>query len=195
MSLQFTGASRHQAENKMRLYPTKIINIIGGPGCDKSLFSSAIILNLNLREKSVEQIPDYAKFLVWHKDYEALKNQYVIAQRQFEMLALLDGQVQYLVTDCALPQLLFYNETYKDNICDVAKTKAKILEWYRAHDNINILVERGDKKYVSTGRMQDEEGARKIDTALKEMLTREEIPFTSMPPDIAVINAFARSLA
>jgi hypothetical protein len=194
MSMQFTGSSRHQAENKMRLYPTKIINIIGGPGCDKSLFSSAIILNLNLREKSVEQIPDYAKFLVWNKDYEALKNQYVIAQRQFEMLALLDGQVQYLVTDCALPQLLFYNGTYKDNICDVAKTKAKILEWYQAHDNINILVERGNKKYVSTGRMQDEDGARKIDAALKEMLIRQNIPFTSMPPDIAAINAFARSL-
>lgn len=195
MSFQMTGASRHQTENKMRLYPTKIINIIGGPGCDKSLFSSAIILNLNLREKSVEQIPDYAKFLVWHKDYEALKNQYVIAQRQFEMLALLDGQVQYLVTDCALPQLLFYNETYRDNICDVTKTKAQILEWYQAHDNINILVERGNKKYVSTGRMQDENGARKIDMELKGMLTRENIPFTSMPPDIAAINAFARGLA
>lgn len=195
MSMQFTGSSRHQAENRMRLYPTKIVNIIGGPGCDKSLFSSAIILNLNLREKSVEQIPDYAKFLVWHKDYEALKNQYVIAQRQFEMLALLDGQVQYLVTDCALPQLLFYNETYKDNICDVAKTKSQILEWYQAHDNINILVERGNKKYVSTGRMQDEDGARKIDAALREMLLRENIPFTPMPPDITTINAFARSLA
>lgn len=195
MSMQFTGSSRHQAENRMRLYPTKIVNIIGGPGCDKSLFSSAIILNLNLREKSVEQIPDYAKFLVWHKDYEALKNQYVIAQRQFEMLALLDGQVQYLVTDCALPQLLFYNETYKDNICDVAKTKSQILEWYQAHDNINILVERGNKKYVSTGRMQDEDGARKIDAALREMLLRENIPFTPMPPDITAINAFARSLA
>lgn len=195
MSMQFTGSSRHQAENRMRLYPTKIVNIIGGPGCDKSLFSSAIILNLNLREKSVEQIPDYAKFLVWHKDYEALKNQYVIAQRQFEMLALLDGQVQYLVTDCALPQLLFYNETYKDNICDVAKTKSQILEWYQSHDNINILVERGNKKYVSTGRMQDEDGARKIDAALREMLLRENIPFTPMPPDITTINAFARSLA
>lgn len=193
--MQFTGSSRHQAENRMRLYPTKIINIIGGPGCDKSLFSSAIILNLNLREKSVEQIPDYAKFLVWHKDYEALKNQYVIAQRQFEMLALLDGQVQYLVTDCALPQLLFYNETYKDNICDVAKTKAQILRWYQTHDNVNILVERGNKKYVSTGRMQDEDGARKIDAALREMLLRENIPFTPMPPDITAINAFARSLA
>lgn len=195
MTMQFTGASGHLKEAKMRLYPTKIINIIGGPGCDKSLFSSAIILNLNLREKSVEQIPDYAKLLVWHKDFEALKNQYSIASRQNEMLSLLDGQVQYLVNECALPQLMFYNETYRDNICDVAKTKAHILKWYNSHDNINILVERGNKKYVGTGRMQDEDGARDIDAGLRAMLIRENIPFTAMPPDIALINAFARSLS
>jgi hypothetical protein len=195
MSVQVTGASRLSQENKMRLYPTKVINIIGGPGCDKSLFSSAIILNLNLRHKSVEQIPDYAKSLVWQKDFEALKNQYQVAQRQFEMLDLLDGQVQYLVTECALMQVLYYNNTYSENICDVAKTRAQILNWYRRHDNINILVERGDKKYVQVGRFQNEEEARQIDLALRETLVQEQIPFVSMAPDIAVINNFARALA
>lgn len=194
MSVQVTGASRLSQEHKMRLYPTKIINIIGGPGCDKSLFSSAIILNLNLRNKSVEQIPDYAKALVWQKNFDALKNQYQVAQRQFEMLDLLDGQVQYLVTECALMQVLYYNETYTENICDVTKTRQQILSWYNKHDNINILVERGDKKYVQTGRFQNEEDARKIDQALHEMLLREQIPFVAMAPDIAVINNFARAL-
>jgi hypothetical protein len=194
MSVQVTGASRQFQEHRMRLYPTKVINIIGGPGCDKSLFSSAIILNLNLRHKSVEQIPDYAKSLVWQKNLEALKNQYCIAQRQFEMLDLLDGQVQYLVTECALLQVLYYNDTYKENICDIEKTKAQILRWYGMHDNVNIFVERGDKKYIQTGRFQDEHEARKIDIGMREKLVQVGIPFTSMPPDIAIINAFARAL-
>jgi hypothetical protein len=194
MTVQITGSAHLSHDSKMRLYPTKVINIIGGPGCDKSLFSSAIILNLNLRHKSVEQIPDYAKSLVWQKDYEALRNQYRIAQRQFEMLDLLDGQVQYLVTECALMQILYYNETYRENICDVDKTKRQILEWYHRHDNINLLVERSDKKYVQTGRFQNEEDARKIDAELREVLEREEIPFVSMPADVAAINNFARSL-
>ncbi len=195
MSMQIAGVTRNVPEHKMRLYPTKVINIIGGPGCDKSLFSSAIILNLNLRHKSVEQIPDYAKSLVWQKDFEALRNQYSVAQRQFEMLDLLDGQVQYLVTECALMQVLYYNEHYRENICDVAKTRNHILDWYHRHDNINILVERGGKKYVHTGRFQSEEEARIIDRELRETLEREQIPFISMPPDVAVINNFARSLA
>ncbi len=194
MSIRYSTGPKPLPENKMRLYPTKVINIIGGPGCDKSLFSSAIILNLNLRHKSVEHIPDYAKSLVWQKDFESLKNQYQIAQRQFEMIDLLDGQVQYLVTECALPQVLYYNENYADNICDIAKTKLHILEWYKQHDNLNILVERGDKKYSHTGRFQDEEQAREIDKALRKILLREGLPFTALSPDLAEINAFARAL-
>ncbi|MEY4884084.1 MAG: hypothetical protein RIS34_1938 [Pseudomonadota bacterium] len=194
MSMRYTYSANQLPENKMRMYPTRVINIIGGPGCDKSLFSSAIILNLNLRHKSVEQIPDFAKSLVWQKDFEALKNQYFIAQQQFRMLELLDGQLQYLVTECSLPQILYYNEHYDENICDVGKTRLQILAWYKQHNNVNILVERGDKKYVHSGRFQDEEGARVIDKALRATLTKERIPFTVLAPDIDAINAFANTL-
>lgn len=194
MTLQYTTASSRLPENKMRMYPTKVINIIGGPGCDKSLFSSAIILYLNLHNKTVEHIPDYAKSLVWQKDFEALKNQYQIAQRQFEMLEMLDGQVQFLVTECSLPQVLYYNEHYAENICDVGKTRLQILEWYKQHNNVNILVERGDKKYVHTGRFQDEEQAIDIDRALRQILTREGMKYTVLAPDIDAINAFAATL-
>lgn len=194
MSIQYTSAANHLPETKMRLYPTKVINIIGGPGSDKSLFSSAIVLQLNLHHKSVEIIPDYAKSLVWQQNFEVLKNQYFIAQRQFEMLNLLDGQVQFLITECSLPQVAYYNEHYEDNICDIGKTRKQILEWYGQHDNINILVERGDKKYIHSGRFQDEDQARTIDRGLRDLLVREELPFTSLAPDVAAINAFAARL-
>lgn len=194
MTMHYTTVSNRLPENKMRLYPTKVINIIGGPGCNKSLFSSAIILQLILHNKTVENIPDFAKSLVWQRDFEGLKNQYQIAQRQFDTLELLDGQVQFLVTECSLPQILYYNEHYEENICDVAKTRAQILRWYKQHDNINVIVERGDRKYVHSGRMQDEDEAIKIDRALRAGLTREGLPYTVLKPDISDINAFAFSL-
>lgn len=194
MTIRYSSMAIHLPETKMRIYPTKVVNIIGGPGSDKSLYSAAIILYLNLHNKTVETIPDYAKSLVWQQNFEVLKNQYFIAQRQFEMLNLLDGQVQFLITECSLPQVLYYNENYPDNICDIAKTRAQILEWYGQHNNINILVERGDKKYVHTGRFQDEEQARSIDRGLRELLSREGIPFTLLPPNVDDINAFAAGL-
>jgi len=193
-TIRYTPMSQVLPENKMRLYPTKVINIIGGPGSDKSLIASAIILYLHLHNKTVETIPDYAKSLVWQKNYEVLKNQYFIAQRQDEMLSLLDGQVQFLMTECALPQVLYYNENYPDNICDIAKTRAQILAWYQQYDNVNIFVERGDKKYVHTGRFQDEEQARTIDRGLREVMEREKIPYTVLQPNVQEINAFVATL-
>lgn len=193
-TIRYASVANVLPESKMRLYPTKVINIIGGPGSDKSLFSAAIILQLNLRHKTVETIPDYAKSLVWQQNFEVLKNQYFIAQRQFEMLNLLDGQVQFLITECSLPQVMYYNENYADNICDVAKTRAQIMSWYKQHDNINIFVERGEKKYVHTGRFQDEEQARAIDRGLRAILVREGIKYTALQPDVEAINAFAATL-
>ena len=194
MALQYTYTANQLPEAKMRIYPTKVINIIGGPGGDKSLVSAGIIVNLNLRQKLVEQIPDFAKSLVWQRDFEALRNQYHIARQQFRMLELLDGQVQFLVTECSLPQLLYYNASYEENVCDVAKTRKQILDWYKQHDNINIVVERSDRKYVHTGRFQNEEHARRIDHAIRANLVREGIPHTVVKSEMDAINAFAKTL-
>jgi hypothetical protein len=194
MTMRYTNVPDILPETKMRLYPTKVINIIGGPGSDKSLISSAIILYLHLHNKTVETIPDYAKSLVWQQNFEVLKNQYFIAQRQYEMLNLLDGQVQFLITECSLPQVLYYNENYAANICDVKKTRAQILEWYRQHDNVNVFVERGEKKYVHTGRFQNEEQARLVDHGLRATLVHEGLRYTSLKPNVEAINAFAQTL-
>jgi hypothetical protein len=194
MTVRYTTVPDVLPETKMRLYPTKVINVIGGPGSAKSLISSAIILYLHLHNKTVENIPDYAKSLVWQQNFEVLKNQYFIAQRQYEMLNLLDGQVQFLITECSLPQVLYYNENYAANICDVRKTRAQILEWYGQHDNINVFVERGEKKYVHTGRFQTEEQARVVDQGLRALLVREGLRYTALPPDVDAINAFAQTL-
>ena len=193
MSITYTHVLNRLPETKMRLYPTKVVNIIGGPGSEKSLVAAAIKVFLNVQGKTVEGIPDFAKTLVWQNNFEVLKNQYFIAQRQFEMLSLVDGQVQFLLNECSLPQVMYYNESYADNICDIAKTRAQILEWHGQFDNVNILVERGDKKYVHSGRYQDEDQARAIDRGLRALLERESLPYTVLRADVEAVNAFASS--
>ncbi len=181
---------------RLRRYPTKVINIIGGPGCDKSLYASAIVLKLHLMGKTVEWVPEVAKSLVWQGDTEALRNQYAIALQQYRMLDLLDGQTAYLVTEGGLPQLLYYNAHYPDNICDVAKTRAQILAWYRQFDHINLFAQRDpDKPYVSVGRLQDENRAREIDNEMRNLLASEGIKYTLMPPDHRKIIEWTATLA
>ncbi|TDQ38086.1 hypothetical protein [Tepidicella xavieri] len=182
-------------EAKLRRYPTKVINIIGGPGCDKSLYSSAIVLKLHLRHKTVETVPEIGKMLVWQRDTDALRNQYGIALMQYRMLEVLDGQVAFLVTEGALPQLLYYNAHYPDNVCDVPKTRQQILAWYKQFNNINILVQRDlDKPYIRSGRLQDEAQALQVDKDLRHLLVEEGIKFTALPPDHKAILEFAATL-
>ncbi|TSE37087.1 hypothetical protein Tfont_01327 [Tepidimonas fonticaldi] len=182
-------------ENKLRRYPTKVINIVGGPGCDKSLYSSAIILKLHLMHKTVELVPEVAKTLVWQGDHEALRNQYGIALHQFRLLEVLDGQVQYLVTEGGLPQLLYYNARHPDNVCDVDKTRRQILEWYRQFDNVNVFAQRDpDKPYIRAGRLQDENRAREMDSEMRTLLSAEGIKYTLLPPDHRKIIEFAGTL-
>jgi len=183
-------------QQRLRLYPTKVINIIGGPGCDKSLYAAAIVLKLHLMGKTVELIPEVAKALVWQGDTDALRNQHGIALQQYRILSLLDGQVAYLVTEGGLPQLLYYNAHHPDNICDVAKTRAQILEWYRQFDNINLFAQRDlDKPYHRAGRLQDENRAREIDNEMRTLLAAEGIKYTPMPPDHRKIIEWTASLA
>jgi delta 1-pyrroline-5-carboxylate dehydrogenase len=93
MTVRYTSAANVLPESKMRLYPTKVINIIGGPGSDKSLISSAIILYLHLHNKTVETIPDYAKSLVWQQKREgALAN--LIAPHAFEIKNIADVKAE-----------------------------------------------------------------------------------------------------
>lgn len=175
-------------------YPTKVVNIIGGPGCGKSLFSAAIMLHLHRHGKTVEQVPDHARALVLCQAFEALRNQYQIAWTQFRMLEALHGRVQYLVSENALPQLLYYNAFHPENVCDVARTHAQILRWHARHDTINVLVERDDRPYVQAGRLQDAEGARAVDRELRVLLEREHIAHTIVRADVDAIRVFADSL-
>lgn len=175
-------------------YPTKVVNIIGGPGCGKSLFSAAIMLHLHQHGKTVEQVPDHARALVLRQAFDALRNQYQVALTQFRMLELLHGRVQYLLNENALPQMLYYNACYADNVCEVARTHAQILRWHALHDTINVLVERGDRPYVQAGRLQDAEGARAVDRELRMLLDREHIAHTIVRADLDAIRVFADSL-
>lgn len=192
MTWQNPNISTIASNEKIRRYPTKIINIIGGPGSKKSLVSADLILQLHLHDKSVEHLADYARYLVWQRDFETLKNQYHIAKKQYQVLKMIDGEVEYIVVEGSLPQILYYNRNYKDNICDMGKTELQIKNWYNEFYNINVFVERDDSPYVQAGRMQSEDEAKNTDFAMQNILKKNNVPFVSVKPDIVKINEFIK---
>lgn len=195
MGLQLTGYYTNLENNKMRRYPTKVINVVGGPGTEKSLVAAAIILHLHLKGKSVEHVIDTAKQLVWQKDFEMLQNQHLVSSHQYKILKSIDGEVQFIVAEGSLPQMLYYNRTYQDNICDVEKTDKQIRKWMDEFDNLIIFVKRDlAKPYVRMGREQSEEEALDIDRRMANMFKNRGIQFHEIEPTVKAVEELMPSL-
>lgn len=158
---------------------TCIVNLIGGPCIGKTTMSALIFAKLKLHKNKyvVEYIQEYAKHLVWTKNFDILNNQYYVSQHQYKLLEQMNGCLDYIVTDGPIIQGLYYNLHNKDNISNIDKTEKFILKCHKEFNNINIFLTRGDFEYESQGRLQTEEEAREIDVILKHLLKQNNIDF------------------
>jgi broad-specificity NMP kinase len=57
-----------------------VINLIGGPGCGKSIMAMQLFIKLKILGYSVEYVSEYAKKLTWTKNYDGLNNQYMLTK-------------------------------------------------------------------------------------------------------------------
>lgn len=100
-------------ENPVR--KTIVINAFGGPGAGKTTACLDITSMLKKRGFIAEYVQEYAKELVWDKNFEMLngseKNQKIILNEQQKRMDRLMGKVDFIVTDA--PLLL--NSIYLDS--------------------------------------------------------------------------------
>ena len=159
---------------------TKIINIVAGAGVGKSVLASQIFHQMKIDGCSIEFVGEYAKELVYEKNFELLNNQHYVSYKQKEMLKALVGKVDYIVTDGSILHGLVYNILHKDNISNIEKTEKKILEFYNEFDNITFFLQRNKNyDYENNGRIQTFDEAIKIDSILEDMLKKHKITYKS----------------
>jgi hypothetical protein len=156
---------------------TCVINFIGSPGCGKSVISAIMFAQLKLKHYVAEYVQEYAKQLVWTKDFDTLNNQYYVTKHQYKLLKQIDGKVDYIVTDGPLIHGLYYNKYNPDNTSDLDKTTRLILDSHHSFRNINIVLTRGDFEYEQEGRLQTESEARDIDVIMKQLLKNHQIDY------------------
>ncbi len=166
---------------------TYVINLISGPGSGKTTMAALLFAEMKIHGYKVEYVQEYAKKLVWLKDYDKLNNQYLLVKKQEKLFSQIVGQVEYIITDGCLLHGLYYNKYHKDNVSNVEKTQELILESYDKFNNINIFIERGDFPYEQAGRIQDEEESRFVDIVLKEYMDEYEIEYLEVKSDRANI--------
>lgn len=160
---------------------THVINFISGPSAGKTTLSALLFSKLKLHKNKfiVEYVQEYAKQLVWTKQFDILNNQYYVTDYQYKLLKQIDGNVDFIVTDGPLVQGLYYNMHNKDNISNVEKTENYILKCFSEFNNINIFLNRGNHEYETQGRLQTEEESKEIDVILKHLLKRNNIKYAT----------------
>lgn len=156
---------------------TIIINLIGGPGCGKSMLMCMLFIKLKELGYSVEIASEYAKTLVWKKDFDTLNNQHWVTSQQYNILKSMCGCVDFIVLDSSLFSGLYYNVTNIDNTSNVPKTQDLILKCYNDFKNINIFLKRGDHKYETEGRIQTADEAMEVEHKLLELLNEYDLPY------------------
>lgn len=171
---------------------TRVINFIAGPGAGKSVMAAMIFVKLKLAGHTVEYLQEYAKGLVWTKDYTTLNNQHWVTQRQYQSLKQMEGHVEYVVTDGPLVQGIYYNMHNPDNTSNVEKTQKMILECHSQFNNINIFLDRGQHfSYETAGRLQTEDEAREIDVILKHLLRQNGVIYKTFSSSLDEKNLTA----
>jgi hypothetical protein len=158
---------------------TKVINIVAGPGVGKSVLAAQIFAKMKIDGYNIELVGEYAKELVYTHKVELLNNQHLVSYFQKEMLKMVDGEVDYIVTDGSILNGLAYNILHKHNITKFQETEDKIIEYYNEFDNILIYLERNlEYKYQSEGRVQNSiEEASKVDKVLTDRLDTNSIEY------------------
>jgi hypothetical protein len=150
-----------------------VVNFISGPSVGKSLMSALVYAELKTLGYTTEYVQEYAKTLVWLKDFERLNDQYYVTKKQYEMIKALYtvDAIEYVVVDSSLWLGMYYNRVNKDNVSNVKKTDEMIKEKMKEFRNIYIVLERDPSiKYESHGRIQTYSESLIVDKELIVML-------------------------
>lgn len=152
----------------------KVINLFGGPGTGKSTTAAGLFYLLKINSHESELALEYAKYLVWSKRINMLDDQNYVFAKQTHRLDILQGQVDYAVTDCPLLLASIYGSHLSTAFQDY------VLETFDSYDNENIFLNRV-KEFKPNGRTQGTAAeADEISTRVKELLLDLEIPFTEI---------------
>jgi len=154
----------------------KIINLFSGPGAGKSTCASMLFASMKLDGIHCELINEYAKGKVWEGSLRTLDDQLYVFAKQYHRQFIVNGQVDYAITDSPILLSMFYGKNKTSTF------KSLVLERFNSFDNVNIFLVRV-KPYQQAGRLQNEEEAISIDDAILKILDELNIKYTKVLAD------------
>lgn len=168
-------------ESQTKRQHMEVINLFGGPGTGKSTTAALVFAQMKQLGLKAELVTEYAKDKVWEKSFGVLSNQLYVFGKQHHRLWRLQEEVDYAICDSPLAISLYYGKACGETFLNL------VMEEHYRFPTLNILLERV-KPYMQYGRYQDEEGAKKVDVEIKEILDKYLISYENVVGDDAAAS-------
>lgn len=159
----------------------KVINLFGTPGQGKSATRSGLFWLMKVYGYSVEEVSEYAKYLVLARRQGELLDQDYIFAKQKHKQRILQGQYEYAVTDSPLLLNDFYAPVSKP-----PEFSAMVMKAYNDFDNINFFLTRNldETEFENNGRLHTKEQSRALEAPMRKFLADRGVQYLDLPIDM-----------
>lgn len=165
---------------------TKVINFCAGPSAGKTTCGLRLAGMMKAARLNVLYVPEFALELVVAERFKDLDDQLYILGEQAHRLYTAKDQFDWVVTDAPLFMQLYYimqgNSKYRTSkVGDWMSAMGSIvMTTFERYENYTFFVNRGDRKFLQTGRIQNKEESMKIDLEIVEILCSQGIDYSSV---------------
>lgn len=156
---------------------TLIVNLFGGPGTGKSTNAAGVFYKLKSQGVNCEYIQEYAKDKTWQGDRFSLTVQPYITCKQLYRQERVMNKVDVIITDSPIILGAVYGGLYATD-----KFNAWLIETFQSFNSLNIFLTRNldNHPYNPAGRSQTLDQAIEVDRMVRELLNKNEIPYTDL---------------
>lgn len=156
-----------------------VINAFAGPGAGKTVSCMDICSELKKRGYNAEYVQEYAKEIVYDKNYELLDgseaNQFKILKEQLHRMDRLYEETDFIVTDSPILLNAIYNKEPTKEYLDM------IDELYAHYNNFSYFVQRDASHFQKEGRIHNLQESQQKDEEIKSMLSDHGIYYGTYP--------------
>ena len=164
-------------ENLMNnIHKTLVVCMYGGPGVGKTTMACGVVSDLKANHINVEYVDEYVKHLVYQNRQDALNDQIYLFAKQRHRIATLLGKTDVIVTDSPFFMYFVYDKEQRPTL------ETLTVEEHNKMWTYNIFLQR-IHPYVSEGRIQNEDGAKRIDNDILNLLNKHNQNYEVIKPN------------